>query len=170
MLRLPLCLFLIVGCLASFASGTSAATYPHFWSQRYGDAAGFQAVNGVSTDGAGNIYVIGTFTGTINLGGSPLTSAGGYDIFVAKFNPAGVHQCDGASEPGGALLVGHAAQPLEQQFVALGGRGVRPGPSVALHAGRTAERVNLKAAVVAQHPHALALHRVRHGCVQGARL
>ena len=70
----------------------SAATYPHFWSQRFGDA-GFQAVNAVTTDGSGNIYVIGSFTGTISLGGGgTLTSAGSYDIFLAKFSPTGVHQ------------------------------------------------------------------------------
>ncbi len=84
---------IIAGIFAIVLPGIAfAVTYPHFWSQRYGDAAGFQAVNSVSTDGTGNIYVIGTFTGTINLGGSPLSSAGSNDIFVAKFNPAGVHQ------------------------------------------------------------------------------
>ncbi|MBK6642831.1 MAG: hypothetical protein IPG39_17220 [Bacteroidetes bacterium] len=40
------------------------------------------------TDSAGNVYVCGRFIGqgspTIN--GTPITSFGGYDIFVAKFN------------------------------------------------------------------------------------
>ena len=85
-----------VFCLATllttvFQADAGAATYPHFWSQRFGDAS-FQAVNGVTTDGNGNVYVIGTFDGTINLGGSNLNSAGSNDIFVAKFSPAGVHQ------------------------------------------------------------------------------
>jgi hypothetical protein len=35
---------------------------------------------------------MGYFGGTVNLGGSDLTSAGGVDVFVAKFDPSGVHQ------------------------------------------------------------------------------
>ena len=92
-----------------FALNASAATYPHFWSQRFGDA-GFQAVNAVTTDASGNIYVIGTFTGTIFLGGpNALVSAGGYDIFLAKFSPTGVHQWsqrfgDAASQEGREIV------------------------------------------------------------------
>ena len=61
------------------------------WSQRFGstlDDGGYS----VATDGLGNVYVTGTFTGTVNFGGSNLVSAGGLDIFLAKYNAAGVHQ------------------------------------------------------------------------------
>ncbi|MEP7265200.1 MAG: T9SS type A sorting domain-containing protein, partial [Bacteroidota bacterium] len=41
-------------------------------------------------DASGNIYLTGTFEGTINFGGGPLT-ASGFDIFVVKYNNAGQH-------------------------------------------------------------------------------
>lgn len=46
----------------------------------------------VAVDGAGNIFLSGYFKGTANFGGSDLVSAGGADIFIAKFNNVGVHQ------------------------------------------------------------------------------
>jgi hypothetical protein len=52
----------------------------------------------VAVDGAGNIYLAGYFSGTINFAGTgdgglgSLTSAGASDIFIAKFSPAGVPQ------------------------------------------------------------------------------
>jgi hypothetical protein len=60
----------------------------HVWSKRfadgnttYGSAAAF--------DGTGNALIMGSFKGTLDLGGGPLTSAGGLDIIVTKFDPAG---------------------------------------------------------------------------------
>ena len=84
-------LLCLAAVLAVLPTDAGAATYPHYWSQRYGDTS-FQAVNSVGTDASGNVYVTGSFLGTINLGGNNLVSAGSYDIFVAKFSPAGVHQ------------------------------------------------------------------------------
>jgi hypothetical protein len=49
-------------------------------------------VNGVAVDHQGNSIVAGHFGGTINFGGTSLTSAGGQDVFVAKYSPAGVLQ------------------------------------------------------------------------------
>lgn len=46
----------------------------------------------VAVDTADNVYITGQFDGTVNFGGSALTSAGSYDIFLAKYNSAGVHQ------------------------------------------------------------------------------
>jgi hypothetical protein len=42
----------------------------------------------VAADPHGNVLVVGTFTGTLEIGGT-LTSAGGADVFVAKLDPAG---------------------------------------------------------------------------------
>jgi hypothetical protein len=42
-------------------------------------------------DAAGNRYVGGSFTGSIDLGGGTLTSAGGSDAYVAKYAPDGAH-------------------------------------------------------------------------------
>ncbi|RZK45897.1 MAG: hypothetical protein EOO59_20190, partial [Hymenobacter sp.] len=41
-----------------------------------------------TTDASGNVYVTGRFSGTIAFGSTPLTSAGHYDLFLAKFLPA----------------------------------------------------------------------------------
>jgi hypothetical protein len=63
----------------------------HVWSKRFGDAAGSQTGTSVAIDKDGNIVVVGYFDGTIDFGGGPLTSAGIFDIFVAKLDPAGNH-------------------------------------------------------------------------------
>ena len=43
----------------------------------------------VVVDSNANAYVAGVFSGTATIGGTTLTSAGDYDIFVAKFDTAG---------------------------------------------------------------------------------
>jgi hypothetical protein len=65
------------------------------WSNSWGDAQG-QAAFVASTDASGNIYVVGTFMGTLNFGGSPTTaitnsSTTTDDMFVVKFDSAGNH-------------------------------------------------------------------------------
>jgi hypothetical protein len=62
----------------------------HVWSKRFG-GAGTDIGTAVSTDSSGNVVVAGTFDGTINLGGNTFTTAGGRDLFVAKFSPTGQH-------------------------------------------------------------------------------
>jgi len=61
------------------------------WSKRFGDAAD-QLSLAVATDAASNVFLGGVIDGSANFGGGSLTSAGGEDIFIAKFNSAGVHQ------------------------------------------------------------------------------
>jgi hypothetical protein len=58
----------------------------HLESKRFGDA-GDQVADGLAIDGAGNVVLAGGFTGSIDFGGGPLTSAGSYDLFVAKLDP-----------------------------------------------------------------------------------
>ncbi len=62
----------------------------HQWSKQFGDATD-QIPNGIATDGSGNIYMTGLMNGTVDFGGGPLTSGGGADIFLVKFDPAGNH-------------------------------------------------------------------------------
>jgi len=61
------------------------------WSKHFGDANS-QWSSAVAADDKGNVFLAGYFTGTIDLGGGPLTSAGAEDIFVAKFNANGNHR------------------------------------------------------------------------------
>ncbi len=58
------------------------------WAKSYGDAAA-QSILGVGADSVGNIRVVGNNTGTIDLGGGPLVTAGGTDMFVAKLDAGG---------------------------------------------------------------------------------
>ncbi len=60
------------------------------WSKRFGDANA-QLGNSVAVNTAGDVVVVGTFTGAIDFGGGPLNSAGSSDLFVAKLSPAGGH-------------------------------------------------------------------------------
>ena len=75
--------------LAFFAHSPAQSQPPsHLWShQSFGtqEASGF----GVTVDAFGNVYVCGWFTGTVDLGGGTLTSAGDQDGFIAKYNAAG---------------------------------------------------------------------------------
>ena len=50
----------------------------------WGDV-GDQAVLGVAVTAAGELVVVGRFQGSIDFGGGPLTSAGGDDVFVARY-------------------------------------------------------------------------------------
>ncbi len=43
----------------------------------------------IAADTAGNVYVIGSFTGVALFGTTNLTSAGDFDIFLAKYGPGG---------------------------------------------------------------------------------
>ena len=44
---------------------------------------------GIAVDGSGNVIVTGHFTGTANFSGTNLVSAGGTDIFLAKYDSSG---------------------------------------------------------------------------------
>jgi hypothetical protein len=60
----------------------------HVWSKRYGDAMN-QFGAGVAVDGADNILLAGSFSGSVDMGGGPLTSIGSEDVLVAKLDSAG---------------------------------------------------------------------------------
>lgn len=62
----------------------------HLWSDSFGDSE-WQRVGGVVADVSENVFVTGSFRGSMDFGGGVLTSAGGFDIYVAKFNPSGTH-------------------------------------------------------------------------------
>jgi hypothetical protein len=65
--------------VAKFGAGGA-----HLWSKRFGDEDS-QGGSAVAADLSGNMIVTGYFKGVVDFGGSVLTSAGGADIFMAKF-------------------------------------------------------------------------------------
>lgn len=50
----------------------------------------YNNANGIATDNSGNVYSTGYFQNQVTIGSTTLTSAGVYDVFVAKFNNSGV--------------------------------------------------------------------------------
>jgi len=61
----------------------------HAWSVAWGDGSDDEAL-AVVADFADNIYVAGSFAGSLDVGNPPvLNSAGGRDVFVMKLNAAG---------------------------------------------------------------------------------
>ncbi|WP_198075383.1 T9SS type A sorting domain-containing protein [Hymenobacter negativus] len=67
----------------------------------------FSTVSATAVDAAGNVYLAGIFANTVVIGRTTLTSLGGYDVFVAKFNPASnqfvwAQRAGGLSNAGGA--------------------------------------------------------------------
>jgi hypothetical protein len=65
-------------------------TGAHLWSKRFGDSDEQNALS-IAHDASGNLIIAGYFDGSVDFGGGALTSAGNYDIYVAKFDPAGTH-------------------------------------------------------------------------------
>ncbi|MBI4703542.1 MAG: hypothetical protein HY744_20720 [Deltaproteobacteria bacterium] len=61
----------------------------HLWSKSYYGAD--TRAYSVAVDSKGNAVVAGIFTGTINFGGGPLSSAGSWDMYLVKFDGGGNH-------------------------------------------------------------------------------
>ncbi len=84
-----------VGLVSAGLSDIALAKYNssgvHQWSERWGGANSDIPMD-VAVDGAGDIAVTGVFTGTTDLGGGPLASAGLNDIFLAHYSSGGAHQ------------------------------------------------------------------------------
>ena len=58
------------------------------WSQRFGDPQN-QTIYGLVVGASSDVYIGGTFTGTIDPGNGPLISAGGEDVFLVRLNANG---------------------------------------------------------------------------------
>jgi hypothetical protein len=61
------------------------------WSKQFGDTDDDIGYS-LAVDGSGNVFVTGSFHGSVDFGSGALVSAGGADIFLAKYNAMGVHQ------------------------------------------------------------------------------
>ncbi len=86
------------GALASaggadiFVAKLDGVAGAHVWSKRLGSATDDQLGLAIAADPMGNALVTGSYDGTVNFGGAALVSAGGADIFVAKYDAAtGAH-------------------------------------------------------------------------------
>lgn len=82
-----LCAALCCFCLTTWAQSPPGWA----WAKRIGDFGSSEENKGrgIGTDAAGNVYMLGDFTGTITLDGLSATTMGETDIFLAKYTPAG---------------------------------------------------------------------------------
>jgi hypothetical protein len=62
----------------------------HVWSRRFGDADN-QRAYAVALDVGGNVFVTGSFEGTVDFGGGPITAQSLSDLFVVKLDALGNH-------------------------------------------------------------------------------
>ncbi len=76
----------LVGFLLSISSiWATTSPYNLSWTQTISTASD-EKVYDVKSDVAGNLYVSGTYKGTLTLGATVLTNSGQNDIFIAKLN------------------------------------------------------------------------------------
>jgi len=81
--RLLLLLLLTAVATAGFSQAPG-------WQWARGGASDDNHANGVATDGSGNIYVAGSFSGSsITFGSTVISNAGGYDMYLVKYNGGG---------------------------------------------------------------------------------
>src|SRR5262249_19759292 len=62
------------------------------WATDFVGGSGFDEIYSLAADASGNVFAVGGFHGTAKFGSTSLTSAGGYDGYVAKLNTSGVVQ------------------------------------------------------------------------------
>lgn len=73
--------------LAALAARVHALEVAVFrsWSRSFGSAEPFEDPGAAALDAVGNFIVVGSFEGTVDFGGGPLTSVGGDDAYVVKY-------------------------------------------------------------------------------------
>jgi hypothetical protein len=82
-------LLLSIWLLATVVAGHSVQAQAPAWQSVIATASGagvVPKVYAVAKDGAGNVFITGTFRGTATIGGTTLTATGGSESFVAKWN------------------------------------------------------------------------------------
>ncbi|MCC6993582.1 MAG: hypothetical protein IT370_03030 [Deltaproteobacteria bacterium] len=83
---------------------------------------------GIAVDGADNVVVVGSFEGSIDLGGGMLTTAGAYDMFIARYLASGAHDWSSRyGGPGGDMASAVAMDGAEPVVVGQIGSGIGVG-------------------------------------------
>jgi hypothetical protein len=100
------------------------------WAQQFGGDANEGSDRELAVDGSGNVYVVGSFTGSANFGATALTSAGQTDAFVTKLDSGGnfiwTKQIGGAlDDRGNGVAVDSGGNALIIADTAAGGSGAR---------------------------------------------
>jgi hypothetical protein len=90
------------------------------WGLRFGDAPNSQRSTAVAVDSTGNVFLAGTFEGSMVVGNNTLMAGTGFDAFVAKFDTSGnplwsFAYGDGSDEDG---AFGIAVDPQNNALVA----------------------------------------------------
>ncbi|UOQ70164.1 SBBP repeat-containing protein [Hymenobacter cellulosilyticus] len=75
--------------LLSFLTGLSAVAQTAPVWQSVISLGGQHSISGFTIDGAGNYYLTGYFSRPVTIAGRQLTTAGGFDGYVAKLSPSG---------------------------------------------------------------------------------
>jgi len=88
----------------------------HLWSKCFGSEE-YQSGQCVAADRSGNVIITGCFEGDADFGGGALASANAFDVFLAKFDPAGNHLWskrfgDGANQYGWSIAVENSGNIL----------------------------------------------------------
>ncbi|APR86130.1 Multiple EGF-like-domain protein 3 precursor [Minicystis rosea] len=78
------------GSTDAFVIKLSKQSGTGYWSRQFGGNGALAHARALTVDGAGNVIVYGSFSGTIDFGaGNSLTSAGGTNMYLAKLDPDG---------------------------------------------------------------------------------
>lgn len=77
----------IIFILLTFSIQSNAQTWN--WANNLGSVTGSESANDVAVDNQGNVYVVGTFTDTIQTPLGIIISTGNQDIFIAKYDSTG---------------------------------------------------------------------------------
>ncbi len=62
------------------------------WVRSAGGTAGVEEAYGIAADASGNVYICGIYSSTATFGSYSVTSVGGSDVFLAKYNSSGTCQ------------------------------------------------------------------------------
>lgn len=75
-------------CVALLLFATLLQAQNWQWAKSAGGTS-FEIGRGIAVDGSGNVYATGYYTGTVAFGTTSITSAGGEDLYIAKYDASG---------------------------------------------------------------------------------